>query len=180
MFWFFGHEAHGVLAPRPHIEPTPPALEGEVLNTGQPGKSQSCPKSHANQSSLGSPQALGGYLYILYKVVIPFPLHWEYEKMSVSRSCPALRNPVDCGPPGSSVHGVSQSRILEWVAISFSRRLPDPGIEPGSSAWQADSLPSKPPGKPLRIWSQFQKSSRKKGERGRVKHNVKVSHPCFL
>ena len=47
---------------------------------------------------------------------------------------------MDCIPPGSSVHGTSQTRILEWVAISFSRGLPEPGIEPASSALQADSL----------------------------------------
>ena len=35
--------------------------------------------------------------------------------------------------------------MLEWVAISFSRDLPDPGIKPGSPALQADSLPSEPP-----------------------------------
>ena len=50
--------------------------------------------------------------------------------------------------PGSSVHGIFQARILEWVAISFSRDFPDPGIEPRSPALQADSLPSEPPGKP--------------------------------
>ena len=35
-----------------------------------------------------------------------------------------------CSLPGSSIHGLSQARILEWVAISFPRDLPDPGIEP--------------------------------------------------
>ena len=35
--------------------------------------------------------------------------------------CPTLCNPMDCSPPGSSVHGILQARILEWVAISFSR-----------------------------------------------------------
>ena len=39
MFWVFGLEACGILAPRPGIEPSPPALEGEVLTTGPPGKS---------------------------------------------------------------------------------------------------------------------------------------------
>ena len=39
MFWFFGREARGILAPQPGIEPTPSALEGEVLTTGPPGKS---------------------------------------------------------------------------------------------------------------------------------------------
>ena len=39
MFQFFGHEASGILAPWPGIEPIPPALEGEILTTGLPGKS---------------------------------------------------------------------------------------------------------------------------------------------
>ena len=38
----------------------------------------------------------------------------------LTQSCPTLRNPMDCSPPGSSVHGILQARILEWVAISFS------------------------------------------------------------
>ena len=42
------------------------------------------------------------------------------------QSCPTLYDPVDCGPPGSSVHGILQARILEWVAISFSRRSSPP------------------------------------------------------
>ena len=47
-------------------------------------------------------------------------------------------DPVD--PPGSSVPRSFQARILEWVAISFSSDIPDPGIEPRSPALQADSL----------------------------------------
>ena len=39
----------------------------------------------------------------------------------VSKSCPTLCNTMDCSPPGSSVQGISQVRLLEWVAISFSR-----------------------------------------------------------
>ena len=38
-----------------------------------------------------------------------------------AQSCPTLCDPVDCSPPGSSVHGILQAGILEWVAISFSR-----------------------------------------------------------
>ena len=37
------------------------------------------------------------------------------------QSCRTLRDPVDCSPPGSSAHGISQARIQEWVAISASR-----------------------------------------------------------
>ena len=42
-------------------------------------------------------------------------------KFLVTQSCPTLCSPVDCSPPGSSVHGIVQARILGWVAISFSR-----------------------------------------------------------
>ena len=38
----------------------------------------------------------------------------------VTESCLTLCNPMDCGPPGSSVHEITQGRILEWIAISFS------------------------------------------------------------
>ena len=49
--------------------------------------------------------------------------------------------PVDCSSVGSSVHGVSQARTLEWVAISFSRGASRPRIEPTSPALQPDSWP---------------------------------------
>ena len=39
----------------------------------------------------------------------------------VAKSCPTLRDPMDCSPPDSSVHGISQARILEWVAISWEQ-----------------------------------------------------------
>ena len=48
---------------------------------------------------------------------------------------------MDCSPPGSSVQGISQARILEWVAISFSRgSAPSQGLSPHLLHWQADSL----------------------------------------
>ena len=45
---------------------------------------------------------------------------------SAAQSCLILCNPMDCSPPGSSVHGISQARILEWVANSFSRESSQP------------------------------------------------------
>jgi len=45
----------------------------------------------------------------------------EEKKALVAQSHPTLCNPMDCSPPGFSVHGILQARILEWVAISFSR-----------------------------------------------------------
>ena len=48
--------------------------------------------------------------------------------------------PLECSPPSSSVLGIFQARILEWIAISYFKDLPDPGIEPKSPALQVDSL----------------------------------------
>ena len=48
------------------------------------------------------------------------------------QSCLTLCNPRDCSSPGSSVHGILQARILEWVAMPSSRDQPDPGIKPVS------------------------------------------------
>ena len=54
-------------------------------------------------------------------------ISWSEVKWSeVTQSCPTLCNPVDCSPPGSSVPGILQARILEWVAISFSRGSSQP------------------------------------------------------
>ena len=39
------------------------------------------------------------------------------------QSCPTLSDPMDCSPPGSSVHGIFQARVLEWVAIAFSDQV---------------------------------------------------------
>ena len=44
----------------------------------------------------------------------------------LSQSCPTLWDPRDCSPPGSSVHGISKARMLEWVSISFSRGSSQP------------------------------------------------------
>ena len=53
---------------------------------------------------------------------------------SVSKSCPTLYDPMDYSPPGSSVHGISQTRILEWEPFPSPGDLPDLGIKPTSPA----------------------------------------------
>ena len=69
--------------------------------------------------------------------------HTRTRACSVAESCTILCDPLDCSAPGSSVHGIIQERILEWVAISYSRGssqfptpgdLPNPGIKPTSLA----------------------------------------------
>ena len=48
------------------------------------------------------------------------------SESEVAQSCPTLCDPMDCSLPGSSIHGILQARILEWVAISFSRGSSQP------------------------------------------------------
>ena len=57
-----------------------------------------------------------GYCYHLSKFHI-----YVLDEGEVTQSCPTLCDPVDCSLPGSSVQGILQARVLEWVAISFSR-----------------------------------------------------------
>ena len=64
----------------------------------------------------------------------------------VAQLCLTLCDPMVCSPPGSSVHGVFQARILQWVTMLTPG---DSGIEPGSPALQVDSLPSEPLGSPI-------------------------------
>ena len=51
---------------------------------------------------------------------------WPSFSQLDAQSCPTPCHPMDCGPPGSSVHGILQARILEWVPISFSRGSSQP------------------------------------------------------
>ena len=83
---------------------------------------------------------------------------WEMDSLtenydsfySVAQSCPTLCDPMDCSPPGFSVHGIFQARILEKVAISFFRGSSQPKDQTFHFLhWQADSLPLVPPGKPF-------------------------------
>ena len=65
--------------------------------------------------------------YLPYSSLIPLPyssLTMKVKlKVKVAQSCPTLCDPMDCSLPGSSVHGIFQAKILEWVAISFSRKV---------------------------------------------------------
>ena len=52
--------------------------------------------------------------------------------VKVAESYPTFCDPMDYSPQGSSVHGILQARVLEWVALPLPGDLPDPGIEPTS------------------------------------------------
>ena len=53
----------------------------------------------------------------------PSPVHESESESEVAQSCPTLSNPKHCSPPGSSIHGIFQARVLEWVFIAFSMNL---------------------------------------------------------
>ena len=75
---------------------------------------------------------------------IIFSIH--KSESEITQSCLTLCDRMGCSLPGYSVHGILRARVLEWVAISFSRGSPDPGIKPRSPAFQADAFTSEPKG----------------------------------
>jgi len=106
-------------------------------------------------SKNGAPQYCGLIsIHITGKVLVPFHVQCGFLKESryeegrarclVANSCPTLCDPMDCSPPGSSVHGISQSWILEWVAISSSR---------GSSRPRDQTQVPCPAGRFFTIWA---------------------------
>ena len=62
-------------------------------------------------------------LYTLNRQIVWY-MNYISVKVLVTQSCLTVYNPMDCSPPGSSVHGIFQARILEWIAISYSRGSP--------------------------------------------------------
>ena len=64
--------------------------------------------------------------------------------------CPTLCDPMDCNLPDSSVHGIFQARLLEWVAISSPGDFPNSGIKPMSPILAGRFFTTEPPGKPIR------------------------------
>ena len=121
------HVACRILVPQPGIKPVSPVLEGGFLIAGQPGKSLYY-------------IFFSNYRCFITKYFSSYITGHEKVKMFVAQSC---LTPLT---PAFSVHGILQAKILEWVAIPSPGALPDPGTEPGSLAWQAESSP---PGKPL-------------------------------
>ena len=90
--------------------------------------------------------------------IMPFPTTWmdletiilsEVNQSEATQSCPTLGDPVDCSPPGSSIHGILQARYWSGLPFPSPGDLPDPGIEPRSPSLQADALTSEPPRKPV-------------------------------
>ena len=97
-------------------------------------------------------------LYVSISLYLHLSIFPSYEDPShcisryccclVTKSCLTLCNPIDCSPPGSSVHGVSQARILEWVSIFFYRGSSWPRDWTHVSCLAGRFLTTEPPGKP--------------------------------
>ena len=85
---------------------------------------------------------------------------WGLLLLLVTLLCPALGDPMDCSPPGSFVHGIFQARLLEWIAIPFSRGFSWCRIRLESPALQADSLPLSHQGSPCLLYAAAAKSLR--------------------
>ena len=91
--------------PNPGIEPGSPALQADALPSEPPGKP------------------------ILFYFILFF--YQGETESEVAQSCLTLCDPLDCSLPGSSVHEIFHARVLEWVAISFSRE----SFQPRDRTW---------------------------------------------
>ena len=71
------------------------------------------------------------------------------SESEVAQSCPTLCDPMDCSPPGFSIHEFSRQEYWSGLPFPSPGRLSNPGIKLLSPAFQADALPSEPPGYPI-------------------------------
>ena len=96
-------------------------------------------------------------------LLINLPRNWHSQNENDSRyfkqerkvkvktkvkSCPIFCDPVNCSPPGRSIYGIFQARILEWLLFPSRGDLPNPGIELMSPTLQAHAITSETSGKP--------------------------------
>ena len=120
--------------------PSPGDLPTQGSNSGLPH----CRQTHYHLSHRGSPHTFTHTLIKAY-VCICVPTRTCIPARTVARSCPTLCDSMDCSPPGSSVHGISQPEYP-------SRDLPDPVIKstsPAASALASRFFTSEPPEKPM-------------------------------
>jgi len=102
----------------------------------------SCVRLCATPKTAAHQAPVPGILQQEYWSGLPFPS--PVHESEVTQSCPTLHDPMDCSLPGSSIHGISQARVLEWVAIAFSPRVARDLQNHFSSGVCISSLP--PPG----------------------------------
>ena len=100
--------------PDPGIEPRSPALQADALTSEPPGKPWWLFFLFFSRAAVNQSLSLVGFLKLCIGLL--------YTPISeVAQLCPTVCDVMDCSLPHSSVHGIFQARVLEWVAISFSR-----------------------------------------------------------
>ena len=105
-----------------------------------------------------------------------YTLHKEWKvEVLVAQLCLTLCDPMDCSLPGSSVHGILQARILEWVAISFSRGSSPPRDWTQVSRIASRFLPSEPP---IGTKKSESFSGKKRSHTGFLCPYSLAQHPC--
>ena len=136
--------------------PTAWALQQEMLvrRDGEEPRSAQLEKAYMQQ-----PRPSAAKSILIFKK--------ERKEVLITQLCLTLCNRVDCSLPGSSVHGVLQTQILEWIAIPFSRGSSWPGIEPSSPTLQANSLLSEPPESDHFLKCSFKKKRREESLKGK-------------
>ena len=135
---------HPISVVEPGGTSTVPASVRDRLSPTREGKLQCKGCLHPHLEQGGTPPVERWHLLLF------FSLTNESESESlVAQSCPTLCDPMDCRLPGSSVHGIFQARILEWVAISFSRGSSWPRDQTWVSHIVGRHFTSEPPGKSL-------------------------------
>ena len=103
-------------------------------------------RAHTDSKIQGCSSLLFEMVQYLNTIYAHPPLYFISSPKSESVGC-LVEGPMDCSPPGSSVHGILQARILDWIAIPFSREYCQPRNRTGVSSLKADSLLSESPGK---------------------------------
>ena len=122
--------------PNPGIESSSPCTTGRFFTTEPPGKPHlTCMVDIILLAQFA--KSFANFIGTNWIVTLLPKLIRKWKKVLVAQSCWTLCDPRDGSPPGSSVHGIVQARILKWVTIPFPGDLPNPGIEPRSPAlWQ--------------------------------------------
>ena len=116
--------------PNPGIEHRSPTLQADALLSEPPGKPQKTRVScHTLLQGIFPTQGPNPHLLCLLPLQMdslllapPWKLGGHESESEVTQSCPTLCDPMDCSLSGSSVHGIFQARVLEWIAISFSKQ----------------------------------------------------------
>ena len=165
-----GSSVHGILqsriwsvlpfhSPRDHlntgIKPRSPALQANSLQSEPPGSPismviyYSLVKFYCRDLDIIRQKLAVNWVYF---VKMNKELKFIASESEVAQLCPTHFDPMDCSSPGSSFHGIVQARVLEWVAISFSR----------GSSWPTDRTQvSCIIGRCFTIWATYMKCSSK-------------------